>query len=849
MTWGRKPSSICYLAAHYRLQRLQRAAGFVLAFMPWLGVTIGLFAARNFVVARYNKLLNDVCVAPVDLDAMHPLLHVSNMQVAGAIIGVGAAAFFVSIDERNRLAHYALACIAPVLAAMLFLLFTDRLNPNAWTLLPLWVYAAILAAAFGYFLIYERLYHQQGSFWFLRPFVRTGIGFRKRRQRRLALWVLLPWFGLAIYFLLFGNFVPGAAASSGCPHRALSAAAPNPGRWAIFPVAMCCTIAIGLLTGHFLARLAPINRRRMVIVTIVVLAVLAASLSWHDDPGLIVRVYRSIGPLAAISLEFLFLIATFSVLALVSRNSGFPALTLLVLTIAFCIMFPSYAKGTAVVLAMVYATFALLAFFSLRIRTGLIMLLLIFAVGINLWQLTQGISVSQNPADPSAVAATDNAVSPPTVQTAYLCWLDQRGIPAAKTSEQKITCNARPDHLPAVNGRYPVFIVAAEGGGIYAASAAATFLAQLEDREPGLAQHIFAISGVSGGSIGASVFHALDRARKPDGVSKSTRSLSASVKNIMQDDHLSPIVGAIFPEIFGLPMKRPDALTASFDYSTSTQDAVAGRNLRGHFNEHWSPAGAVPALVLNTTWVETGFRVAFAPFGLHELNGSLYSFLDPMMPDECPNKKDSSSCISLMTAAGASARFPGLMPPFSVKLNGETRWNFVDGAYSDNSGLTTALDIFHALKDVNNKKDVNNGAFLSDAVDLRIVVITSSQTHPNLTDGSVSGTAFLDTLAPIDAIIKVSKGLANEALGRACSEFYPGEHEGCIEHTGKDGELQIVEIDDQTYGLPLGWKISQTSFSVIQQMLGGAVACDQSSNRNSCVSRLLVELVRKSVAP
>jgi hypothetical protein len=202
-----------------------------------------------------------------------------------------------------------------------------------------------------------------------------------------------------------------------------------------------------------------------------------------------------------------------------------------------------------------------------------------------------------------------------------------------------------------------------------------------------------------------------------------------------------------------------------------------------------------------------------------------------------------------MTAAGASARFPGMMPPYSVKLNGETRWNFVDGGYSDNSGLTTAHDIFHALKGVNDKKDVNNGAFLSDTVDLRIVAITSSQTHPNLTDGSVSGTAFLDTLAPIDAILKVREGLANEAVGRACSEFYPGEHEGCIKHTGKDGELQIVEIDDQTYGLPLGWKISQTSFSVIQQMLGGAAACDQSSNRNSCVSRLLVELVRKSVAP
>ena len=59
------------------------------------------------------------------------------------------------------------------------------------------------------------------------------------------------------------------------------------------------------------------------------------------------------------------------------------------------------------------------------------------------------------------------------------------------------------------NEPYPVFIVAAAGGGAYAAHYTATFLARMQDSCANFAQHVFAISGVSGGSIGASLFAGL----------------------------------------------------------------------------------------------------------------------------------------------------------------------------------------------------------------------------------------------------------------------------------------------------------------------------------------------------
>src|SRR6202011_2474241 len=110
-----------------------------------------------------------------------------------------------------------------------------------------------------------------------------------------------------------------------------------------------------------------------------------------------------------------------------------------------------------------------------------IMAIVMMLPGILGWlQQSRSISV-----EPSAGSASD-------LKNQFKDWLD-----------------ARVD-ATAYSGRsYPVFIIAVEGGGIYAASAASLFLAKLEDDNPGFSHHVFAISGVEGGAIGATVFQAL----------------------------------------------------------------------------------------------------------------------------------------------------------------------------------------------------------------------------------------------------------------------------------------------------------------------------------------------------
>ena len=110
---------------------------------------------------------------------------------------------------------------------------------------------------------------------------------------------------------------------------------------------------------------------------------------------------------------------------------------------------------------------------------------------------------------------------------------------------------------------YPVYIVAAEGGGIYAAYRTATFLTSLQDQCPRFAHHLFAISAVSGGSLGASVYGALTKQIRGDekrfeprsGCAAATGSpkqllLSDVAEDILSEDYLSPVLAFfLFPDL------------------------------------------------------------------------------------------------------------------------------------------------------------------------------------------------------------------------------------------------------------------------------------------------------------
>jgi hypothetical protein len=260
--------------------------------------------------------------------------------------------------------------------------------------------------------------------------------------------------------------------------------------------------------------------------------------------------------------------------------------------------------------------------------------------------------------------------------------------------------------------------------------------------------------------------------------------------------------------------------------------------------------------------------VAFAPFLLNDNSDdkSLLFFSDkrfaefdghqthePSVAQDSQNK--TAENVALMFAATASARFPFILPPYSIETS-KNRWNFVDGAYADNSGADTALDLYRSLvpeagalrqdpqKPANQRQSSQqlNGQSPTNW-DIKVILLTSGDPLPDFS--KINGTRFGDTVAPISAILSVRNGLSDQAVARICDFFkLTGDVDSnCENRDNARWKLKLVKIEDEAYALPLGWKISNTTFQVIQSLIGTHDECggnassvsDQDSQNNRCV--------------
>jgi len=276
--------------------------------------------------------------------------------------------------------------------------------------------------------------------------------------------------------------------------------------------------------------------------------------------------------------------------------------------------------------------------------------------------------------------------TPPTLAATFESWLDNR-----------------PDKHKYAGRPYPVFIVATEGGGIYAATFTASVLGALQDANPQFRSHVFAISGVSGGSVGASVFAGL--CSEVDRSGQLNDGFQATANKVLDRDFLSPLLAAgLFPDMVQrlLPVRirafdRALALEKGLERAWAT--ARLGGQFEGDFDALWTDFAhhSVPALLLNTTEVETGQRVVATHLSLNDARmNKLVTF----------REKYPSIGMRLSTAAALSARFPIVTPAGYLwaqtkDKDGKTQTvkrRYVDGGYFENSGTATAAELVHALR-------------------------------------------------------------------------------------------------------------------------------------------------------
>jgi hypothetical protein len=273
----------------------------------------------------------------------------------------------------------------------------------------------------------------------------------------------------------------------------------------------------------------------------------------------------------------------------------------------------------------------------------------------------------------------------PTVREAALAWYDQ--------AEQLYHKNGANKEKPV-----PMLVIATAGGGIRAAFWTATVLEQLqadlEEKGGRLQSLVFAISGVSGGSVGAMNYIAALHAR--DALGKDVRPTK-----FLQSDFLAPAIASMFfvdvPSNF-LPdlgqLDRGTALERSFE--EGSEGYLSFSFLSFFPDRETSKRIWRPALLLNATHLETGRRIIASTIKIER-----HIFLDSF--DEF-NLLESDMPAS--TVAHNSARFTYVSPAGKLMSHGgRNRGYVIDGGYFENYGALTALELArHARLEIEKEK-------------------------------------------------------------------------------------------------------------------------------------------------
>lgn len=252
---------------------------------------------------------------------------------------------------------------------------------------------------------------------------------------------------------------------------------------------------------------------------------------------------------------------------------------------------------------------------------------------------------------------------------------------------------------------FPVFLVAAAGGGIRAAYWTAMVLSVLEDNTCNeFHKHVYVISGVSGGSLGAAVFDAsLLKERSSsywqhclsqpwaERTSRRTRDL----QRFLSSDYLSPMLGMLlfsdFPqEFFPYPAFRDRAFGLEMSWETRWSQIEGsqelGQSVAAVFSE--LALAGMPRLVLNSTRVGDGRRVVLSSVRIEPNDGyDLFSLLPKYLS------------MPFSTAIHAGARFTfvspaGLVLDYASDGRARGSWGrLVDGGYFENSGAASLSDV------------------------------------------------------------------------------------------------------------------------------------------------------------
>ncbi|MGC2519143.1 MAG: hypothetical protein WA373_08565 [Burkholderiales bacterium] len=440
-----------------------------------------------------------------------------------------------------------------------------------------------------------------------------------------------------------------------------------------------------------------------------------------------------------------------------------------------------------------------LDFIGMRLRFPVFLALLVLAVVFSRWNDNHAVRTLPDP----QLAAGQRE--------------DLRGALRSWMSHQR-------DRPAGDKGQYPMYLVNAEGGGIRAAYWTVTVLGEIQKRNPCFADRLFSLSGVSGGSLGASVFVALlVEQRAADGAlscgagaaSPGRLDVKSKAQEILSEDFLSPVVAAmLYPDLtqrlLFWPVERFDralALEQAWErawrlHMPGTDRFAQPMDRLWDNTAHWTPA-----LFLNATWVETGKRLIASNVRIAAPDANA---AEDFVDTEDAQRFFAPRSLALSTAAHMSARFTYVSPAGTLVRDGKVHGRVVDGGYFENSGATTTLEILKTLPSM--EKEDKRWA----KVEPIVIHISNEPVDPSAGADTLQAAPENRNIAPHGWLNEVMSPLWTLLNTRGARGVYARE---TVHWHVDDAHFLHFGLCRRSANVPLGWVLSQSTRARMESQL------------------------------
>ncbi len=349
----------------------------------------------------------------------------------------------------------------------------------------------------------------------------------------------------------------------------------------------------------------------------------------------------------------------------------------------------------------------------------------------------------------------------------------------------------------------PMVVVATAGGGLRASYWTGVIMGRFQEQIPGFSNQVFAISGVSGGSVGA-VFYNAALANENECATGGKYCFENKLLQSIGQDYLAPTVtsmlyGDLIQRFVPFPVfsDRATALEQSWEvgFAKTYPDTECGldKPFTSFYGEGECAKGKwLPRLLLNGTYEESGRRLLTTSF-----NVDVNTFLDT---HDFYSLNDYAA-LRASTAGLNSARFSYVSPAGTFgPENGDNVGHVIDGGYFENYGANTLINLLDWLS-VQQSQPLASG--------LIIIAISNDSSIPleqydiNAVPANAKSQNFLnEVLAPI-------LGLVNTRSSHAMLAFKQLEQYSQQINNGTCVDMVHFYIEpDEGQEPPLGWILS-----------------------------------------